>query len=74
MGALALLMFVTLFAFGQKFMGWSDPHGKVQLAMFATFCFGIICGWQTRGPGSVGKRELHEAETAKRSPKRRAKS
>ncbi|MFM9977286.1 MAG: hypothetical protein ACKVOP_04485 [Sphingomonadaceae bacterium] len=50
MGALALMMFVTLFAFGQKFIGWTDPHGKVQLSIFATFLFGIICGWTTRGP------------------------
>lgn len=49
MGALALIMFVTLFWFGNDFVGWSDPDGKVQLALFAAFLFGIICGWQTRG-------------------------
>ncbi len=49
MGALALVMFVTLFAFGSQFVGWTDTDGHVQLALVAAFAFGIICGFRTKG-------------------------
>lgn len=42
-------MFVALFAFGKEWFGWQDPNGNLQLALFATFVFGIICGYRTRG-------------------------
>ncbi|MBV7255590.1 hypothetical protein KCG44_02190 [Pacificimonas sp. WHA3] len=46
MGALALALFVMLFGFGQEFIGgMSGPNLK--LALFASFIFGIICGWKT---------------------------
>ena len=32
-GALAIAMFVALVGFGGKYFGWSDPNGKVQLAL-----------------------------------------
>jgi hypothetical protein len=44
MAALALGMFIALFAFGQDLVGYRDPDGSVQLALLATFIFGIICG------------------------------
>ncbi|MBC2778457.1 hypothetical protein [Parasphingopyxis marina] len=44
MAALALGMFVALFAFGQDLVGYHDPDGTVKLALLATFVFGIICG------------------------------
>lgn len=44
---LALSMFITLFAFGGQYLGWSDAHGQVQLALFMAFVFGIICGYRT---------------------------
>jgi hypothetical protein len=47
MGALALVMFILLFGFGGQMFGWSDPKGQIQLALFATFVFGIICGYRT---------------------------
>ncbi|NNC71683.1 MAG: hypothetical protein HKN78_02270 [Sphingomonadaceae bacterium] len=44
MAALALAMFVGLFAFGEDILGYADPRGMVQLALVATFVFGVICG------------------------------
>jgi len=49
MVALAAMMFMALFGFGASYFGWSDPEGKVRLALFATFTLGIICGYKTRG-------------------------
>ena len=49
MVGLALIMFLGLFAFGAQLMGWSDPNGQVQLGIFMSFLFGIICGYKTRG-------------------------
>ncbi len=49
MVALATLMFMGLFGFDASYFGWSDPEGKVRLALFATFTLGIICGYKTRG-------------------------
>lgn len=46
MTGLALAMFLTLFAFGGKFMGWTDTDGNIQLALFMSFLFGIICGYK----------------------------
>ena len=49
MVAIAALMFMALFGFGATYFGWSDPEGKIRLALFATFTLGIICGYKTRG-------------------------
>ena len=49
MTGLALVMFIALIAFGQRYIGWTDPVGKVQLALFTTFVLGVICGYKTRG-------------------------
>lgn len=49
MVAIAATMFMALFGFGATYFGWSDPEGKVRLALFATFTLGIICGYKTRG-------------------------
>ena len=48
MGGLAIAMFVTLFIYGAQFFGWNDPLGRVQLALFASFVFGIICGYRVK--------------------------
>ena len=48
MMAIALAMFVAMFAFGGQLMGWSDPTGQVQLGLFMSFLFGIVCGYRTR--------------------------
>ena len=47
--AIAAMMFVALFAWGQDYFHWSDPAGKVQLALFTSFVLGIICGYKTKG-------------------------
>lgn len=49
MAYLAMMMFVALFAFGQQYFGWSDPHGRVQLCLFGAFLFGIIAGYRAKG-------------------------
>ncbi|WP_183112336.1 hypothetical protein [Sphingomonas sp. So64.6b] len=49
MATLAMTMFVALFAFGGQYFGWTDPVGRVQLALFSAFVFGIICGYRVKG-------------------------
>ena len=49
MVAIAATMFVALFGWGQEYFHWSDPTGKIQLALFTSFILGIICGYKTRG-------------------------
>jgi hypothetical protein len=49
MTGLALMLFIGLFAFGAQYFGWSDPHGEIQLSLFASFVFGILCGYRTKG-------------------------
>ncbi len=46
MAGLALAMFVGLFAFGQQIVGYDGPHGRVQLALLATFAFGVLIGYR----------------------------
>ena len=46
---LALMMFIGLFAFGGQLLGWQDTGGgQIQLGLFMSFLFGIICGYRTR--------------------------
>jgi hypothetical protein len=47
MGGLALVMFLALFGFGDRLLGWSDVSGNVQLGLFLAFILGIICGYRT---------------------------
>jgi hypothetical protein len=49
MVAIAATMFIALFGWGQEYFHWSDPSGKVQLALFTSFVLGIVCGYKTRG-------------------------
>lgn len=48
MAGLAMVMFIALFAFGNQFMGWEDPGGRIQLALVSAFLFGIICGYRVK--------------------------
>jgi hypothetical protein len=48
-GGLAIVMFVALVGFGSKYFGWSDPDGKVQLALATSFILGIIGGYKAKG-------------------------
>ena len=45
---IAAMMFVWLFGWGEDYFHWSDPSGKIQLCLFASFLLGIICGYKTK--------------------------
>lgn len=49
MAGVALILFIGLFAFGGRLMGWTDHSGQVQMGLFMAFLFGIVCGYGTRG-------------------------
>ena len=46
---LAIMMFIALFGFGQNYFGWSDPSGKIQLALATSFILGIVASYKSRG-------------------------
>ncbi len=48
MGFVSLFMFLALIIAGKDTFHWYDPDGKVQLAIFAAFIFGIICGMKVK--------------------------
>lgn len=48
MGLLAIAAFVALFGFGQRYFGWSDPGGKVQMALIGSFVLGLMAGLKNR--------------------------
>ena len=45
---IAAMMFVWLFGWGQEYFHWSDPSGKIQVCLFASFVLGIVCGYKTK--------------------------
>lgn len=49
MAALALAMFIALFGFGEEILGSHIGQQQLQLAIFASFVFGIVCGYRTKG-------------------------
>jgi hypothetical protein len=46
---IAVVMFVALFGWGATYFGWSDPQGRVQLALVTSFILGIIGGYKAKG-------------------------
>ena len=48
-GGIAIAMFIALVGWGSKYFGWSDPDGKVELALVTAFILGIIGGFKSRG-------------------------
>jgi hypothetical protein len=46
---IAIAMFIALFGWGSTYFGWSDPEGKVQLALATSFILGIIGGYRAKG-------------------------
>lgn len=46
---IALAMFIALFGWGAGYFGWSDPQGKVQLALFTSFILGVIAAYKSKG-------------------------
>ena len=49
MVGLALAIFIALFGWGHTYFGWSDPDGKVQLALFTAFILGAVSGFKSKG-------------------------
>jgi hypothetical protein len=47
-GAIAIALFVAVFAFGAKYFGWDDPDGHVRLALVTTFILGLLSGYKAR--------------------------
>jgi hypothetical protein len=45
---ISIAMFVALVGFGGKYFGWSDPDGKIMLALITSFILGIIGGFKAR--------------------------
>lgn len=48
MAALAMILFIALFAYGGQYFGWTDPGGWIQLSLASSFLFGIICGFRVK--------------------------
>jgi hypothetical protein len=48
MVGIAIVMFIAVFGWGSKFIGWDDPDGKVQLALATCFILGIVGGYRAR--------------------------
>jgi hypothetical protein len=46
---LAIGIFVAAFVWGAGFFGWSDPDGKVQLALATSFILGCVSGYKSKG-------------------------
>ena len=46
---IAIAMFVALVGFGSNYFGWSDPNGKVQLALLTSFILGCVASYTARG-------------------------
>ena len=44
-----LPLLIGLFGFGQGYFGWTDPSGKVQLALVTSFILGIVASYKARG-------------------------
>jgi hypothetical protein len=48
MVGIAIAMFIALFGWGSTYFGWSDPDGKVQLALGVCFILGVLSGYKTK--------------------------
>ena len=44
---IASLIFIALFGWGGDYFGWSDPSGKIQLALATSFVLGILAGYKS---------------------------
>ncbi|WP_336959734.1 hypothetical protein [Sphingobium aquiterrae] len=49
MSALVLAAYIALLAWGGQIIGYDDPHGRIQLALLATFVMGAVVGYRGRG-------------------------
>ena len=48
MVGIAIAMFIAVFGWGASYFGWSDPDGKVQLALATCFILGCVGGYKTK--------------------------
>jgi hypothetical protein len=48
MVGIAIAMFIALFGWGARYFGWSDPEGKVQLALGVSFILGVLSGYKAK--------------------------
>lgn len=48
MVAIAIALFIALFGWGGRYFGWSDPDGKVQLALTTCFILGVLSGYKAK--------------------------
>ena len=48
MVGIAIAMFIAVFGWGSMYFGWSDPEGKVQLALATCFILGVISGYKAK--------------------------
>jgi len=48
MVGLALGMFLALFTFAGEILGIHDVGGQMQLGLFASFLFGMVCGYRVK--------------------------
>jgi hypothetical protein len=46
MAGIAIAVFIALVLGGSNYYGWSDPDGKVKLALAASFFLGALCGFK----------------------------
>ena len=46
---IALAMFIALFGWGAEYFGWTDPTGRIQLALFTSFLLGAVASYKSRG-------------------------
>ena len=47
-GGIAIAMFVALVGWGGKYFGWSDPDGKIQMAIGVSFILGVLSGYKAK--------------------------
>jgi hypothetical protein len=48
MVGLAIAIFIALFGWGANYFGWSDPEGKIQLALATSFILGVVSGYKVK--------------------------
>lgn len=46
---IAIAMFIGLFGWGADYFHWSDPTGKIQLALATSFILGAVASYKARG-------------------------
>ena len=48
MSYLSTAIFIGLFLIGPTYFGWSDPSGKVSMALFTCFLLGAVAGLKAK--------------------------